>query len=73
MRVTEHSFAIVAAARDRGVPPVVDLRLENACVSVHGERVHIEFSRIAPSIEEAVSAALDEVLKIGLKVIRVDT
>ncbi|MNU43647.1 hypothetical protein D3C71_324370 [compost metagenome] len=73
MRDTEHSFAIVAATPGHGVPPMGDLHIENAFASVHGERVHIEFSRIAPSIEEAVSVALDEVLKIGLKVIRVDT
>jgi hypothetical protein len=35
--------------------------------------VHIEFSRVAPSIDEAVSSALlEEVLKTGLNVIRVD-
>lgn len=71
MRDTEHSFAIVAAAPGDGVPPL-GLHLENASASVHGGRVHIEFSRVAPSIDEAVSSALEEVLKTGLNVIRVD-
>jgi hypothetical protein len=73
MRDTEHSFAIVAAVPGDGVPSLGELHLENASASVLGGRVHIEFSRLAPSIDEAVSAALEEVLRTGLKVVRVDT
>lgn len=73
MRDTEHSFAIVAAAPGDGVLPLEGLRLEDASAAVRDGRVHIEFSRHAPSIDEAVAAALDEVLRTGLKVIRVDT
>ncbi len=73
MRDTEHSFAIVAAAPSDGLPPFEDFHLDNAFASVHDGRVHIEFSRLAPSIDEAVSAALEEVLRTGLKVVRVDT
>jgi hypothetical protein len=70
---TEHSFAIVAAGSAVGFLPDESLHLDDAYASIRDGRIHFEFLRRAPSIDEAISSALDDVLKAGLKVIRVDT
>jgi hypothetical protein len=74
MKANEHSFSIVTAAeQDQDGVSQALVGIEGVKAVVREGKMHFDFVRYSESLDDAVSAALDEVTKRGFKVIRIDT
>lgn len=75
MTDTQHSFTVVAegSARDIELALSSESRgaLDDVPVSLVQGQLHADFERPAPTLEDAVSAAVDDIRRLGLKVVRV--
>jgi hypothetical protein len=75
---TEYDFALVVGGVSDLTPAIEDALFEAGCddatISMQHGRLYVEFSRIAPSLDEAILSAIGDIRKagIGAEILRVD-
>lgn len=75
MQQATHSFTVVASGLDWDAPDFEErfygAGCDDALVSVVSGDILVDFSRIAPSMEEAVETAVRDVRRAGATVLRI--
>ena len=71
-----HTFVVVATGLDHASGDFenrfYDAGCDDACVSFTNGLIHVDFSREAASMDEAIVSATDAVMATGAKIVRVD-
>ena len=71
-----HEFTLILASREELTPELADVLYQafddGTAGSCNGE-VMIDFHREAPSLEQAIQAAIEDVRRVGFDVVRVQT
>lgn len=71
-----HSFVVVATGLDHNAEDFEDRFYAKGCddavVSVVSGLIHVDFTREAASLDEAIVSATDAVMATGARIIRVD-
>ncbi|NTF17570.1 hypothetical protein G6L37_04105 [Agrobacterium rubi] len=68
MNRNAHNFSIIASVATDGQNWIS----EDSIICRCGDKVTVEFDRVAATVEEAIESAVNDILRIGGRIMRVD-